>query len=303
MKMPVVSVQNMSVRFGDFDAVRDVSFDVGRGEIFGFLGANGAGKTTTIRVLCGLLPATDGRVIIDGIEFQPQYANDIKRRVGYMSQRFTLYEDLSVGENFDFVAALRSVEHGVYVARRNMLLNFIGFNQNLKTVVKDLPGGIKQAVALGVALIHDPAIVFLDEPTAGVAPHARMQFWKLIRELARGGKTIFVTTHYMDEAENCSRVALMRAGELIAIDTPDALKQKTFGDTMYGLRARVARPMMPIPDVIDIWQPYGAGFHLRFRDGVNVVAQLRKLKRDWEIVPMQPSLEDVFIKLVEGDGR
>ena len=303
MKMPVVSVQNMSVRFGDFDAVRDVSFDVERGEIFGFLGANGAGKTTTIRVLCGLLPATDGRVIIDGIEFQPQYANDIKRRVGYMSQRFTLYEDLSVGENFDFVAALRSVEHGVYVARRNMLLNFIGFNQNLKTVVKDLPGGIKQAVALGVALIHDPAIVFLDEPTAGVAPHARMRFWKLIRELARGGKTIFVTTHYMDEAENCSRVALMRAGELIAIDTPDALKQKTFGDTMYGLRARVARPMMPIPDVIDIWQPYGSGFHLRFRDGVNVVAQLRKLKRDWEIVPMQPSLEDVFIKLVEGDGR
>lgn len=303
MKMPVVSVQNMSVRFGDFDAVRDVSFDVGLGEIFGFLGANGAGKTTTIRVLCGLLPATDGRVIIDGIEFQPQYANDIKRRVGYMSQRFTLYEDLSVGENFDFVAALRSVEHGVYVARRDMLLNFIGFNQNLKTVVKDLPGGIKQAVALGVALIHDPAIVFLDEPTAGVAPHARMRFWKLIRELARGGKTIFVTTHYMDEAENCSRVALMRAGELIAIDTPDALKQKTFGDTMYGLRARVARPMMPIPDVIDIWQPYGAGFHLRFRDGVNVVAQLRKLKRDWEIVPMQPSLEDVFIKLVEGDGR
>lgn len=303
MKMPVVSVQNMSVRFGNFDAVRDVSFDVERGEIFGFLGANGAGKTTTIRVLCGLLPATDGRVIIDGIEFQPQYANDIKRRVGYMSQRFTLYEDLSVGENFDFVAALRSVEHGVYVARRNMLLNFIGFNQNLKTVVKDLPGGIKQAVALGVALIHDPAIVFLDEPTAGVAPHARMRFWKLIRELARGGKTIFVTTHYMDEAENCSRVALMRAGELIAIDTPDALKQKTFGDTMYGLRARVARPMMPIPDVIDIWQPYGAGFHLRFRDGVNVVAQLRKLKRDWEIVPMQPSLEDVFIKLVEGDGR
>ena len=303
MKMPVVSVQNMSVRFGDFDAVRDVSFDVERGEIFGFLGANGAGKTTTIRVLCGLLPATDGRVIIDGIEFQPQYANDIKRRVGYMSQRFTLYEDLSVGENFDFVAALRSVEHGVYVARRDMLLNFIGFNQNLKTVVKDLPGGIKQAVALGVALIHDPAIVFLDEPTAGVAPHARMRFWKLIRELARGGKTIFVTTHYMDEAENCSRVALMRAGELIAIDTPDALKQKTFGDTMYGLRARVARPMMPIPDVIDIWQPYGSGFHLRFRDGVNVVAQLRKLKRDWEIVPMQPSLEDVFIKLVEGDGR
>ncbi len=303
MKMPIVSVQNMSVRFGDFYAVRDVSFDVVRGEIFGFLGANGAGKTTTIRVLCGLLPASHGRVIIDGIEFKPQYVNDIKRRVGYMSQRFTLYNDLSVGENFEFAASLRGLSLREFVARRDTLLDFIGFNKNLKTVVHDLPGGIKQEVALCVALLHDPVIVFLDEPTAGVAPYVRRRFWNLISTLARAGKTIFVTTHYMDEAENCSRIALMRAGELIAIDSPAHLKWDTFGDTLFSLRAKRDKPIMPIPDVVDIWQPYGAGFHLRFRDGVNVASQLRKLKRDWDIVQIQPSLEDVFIKLVEGQSR
>lgn len=303
MKLPIVSVQNMSVKFGDFYAVHNVSFDVARGEIFGFLGANGAGKTTTIRVLCGLLPASRGRVIIDGIEFKPQYADDVKRRVGYMSQRFTLYNDLSVGENFEFAASLRGLGRREFVARRDVLLEFIGFNNKLKTVVHDLPGGIKQEVALCVALLHDPAIVFLDEPTAGVAPHSRMRFWKLINTLARAGKTIFVTTHYMDEAENCSRVALMRAGELIAIDSPQNLKRKTFGDTLFSLRAKRVKPIMPIPDVVDIWQPYGANFHLRFRDGVNVASQLRQLKRDWDIVQIQPSLEDVFIKLVEGQTR
>lgn len=303
MKMPIVSVHNMSVQFGDFYAVRDVSFDVARGEIFGFLGANGAGKTTTIRVLCGLLPATDGRVVIDGIEFHPRYANDIKRRVGYMSQRFTLYDDLSVAENFEFAASLRGLGHDEYVARQNILLDFIGFNRTLKAIVKNLPGGIKQEVALCVALLHDPSIIFLDEPTAGVASHARMRFWNLIHELVRAGKTIFVTTHYMDEAENCSRIALMRAGELIAIDSPENLKRKTFGDTLYSMRAKSKKPMLPVPDAVDIWQPYGSGFHLRFRDGIDVASHLRQLKRDWYIEQIRPSLEDVFIKLVEGQNR
>lgn len=303
MKIPIVSVQDMSVRFGDFYAVRDISFEVQRGEVFGFLGANGAGKTTTIRVLCGLLPATSGRVIIDGIDFKPAYTNDIKKRVGYMSQRFTLYNDLSVVENLDFAAALREVSREIYLTRREVLLDFIGWNRNLKTVVNDLPGGVKQEVALCVALLHDPSIVFLDEPTAGVAPHARMRFWKLIRELAQSGKTIFVSTHYMDEAENCSRIALMRAGELIAIDSPESLKRKTFGDTLYSLRARRKNPSMPLPDVVDIWQPYGANFHLRFRDGVHVASHLKRLQRDWEITQIAPSLEDVFIKLVEGQNR
>lgn len=303
MKDVVVSVQNMSVRFGDFYAVRNVSFDVQRGEIFGFLGANGAGKTTTIRVLCGLLPASSGQVCIDGINFVAGRENYVKQRVGYMSQRFTLYDELSVAENFDFAASLHGMTDNVYSERRKQLLNFIGFDRNQKTVVKNLPGGIKQEVALGVALLHDPAIVFLDEPTAGVAPIARMRFWHLINLLARGGKTVFVTTHYMDEAENCSRIALMRTGKLIAIDSPENLKRDTFGDSLYRMRAKNKYAMPPSPDVTDVWQPYGADFHLRFRDGVRVAPHLRKLRQEWEITQIAPSLEDVFIKLVEGQNR
>ena len=296
-----VSVRKMSVKFGDFFAVHDVSFDVPRGEIFGFLGANGAGKTTTIRVLCGLLPATSGQVFVDGLQFLPGREDDIKRRVGYMSQRFTLYNDLSVGENFDFAASLHAMDADSYLKRRAQLLGFIGFDRSLKTIVKNLPGGIKQEVALGVALLHNPAIVFLDEPTAGVAPHARMRFWKLIRLLADDGRTIFVTTHYMDEAENCARVALMRDGKIIAVDSPIELKRKTFGDTMFSLRARHKDAGPPPDDIIDIWQPYGGRFHMRFRDGVHAAAYLRRLRCDWEISQIQPSLEDVFIKLVEGN--
>ncbi len=299
----VVLVHNMSVKFGDFYAVRDVSFKVTQGEIFGFLGANGAGKTTTIRVLCGLIPATTGRVVINGIDFVRGQENLIKKQVGYMSQRFTLYNDLSVLENFDFAADLRQIDKSVYLARRNELLDFIGFNRNLKTVVKDLPGGIKQQVALCVSLLHNPAIVFLDEPTAGVVPNARMNFWNLIRQLASTGKTVFVTTHYMDEAENCNRIALMRAGELIAIDSPDALKKQTFGDMLYRLRPKRKYASQPTPDVIDMWQPYGASFHLKFKDKIKPGPYLRRLKKDWEIQQIQPSLEDVFIRLVEGQNR
>ncbi|MBD5388700.1 ABC transporter ATP-binding protein [bacterium] len=299
----MVDVQNLSVIFGDFYAVRDVSFRVARGEIFGFLGANGAGKTTTIRVLCGLIPASRGRVVIDGHIFTPGTQNVIKRMVGYMSQRFTLYDELTVSENFDFAAALRDVPRGVYDRRRADLLKFIGFDRDLRTVVRDLPGGIKQAVALGVALLHDPKIIFLDEPTAGVAPQSRMRFWQLIQKLAADGKTIFVTTHYMDEAENCHRIALMRAGELIAVDSPAALKRATFGDTLYNFTPRVKNPKMPAADRVDIFEPYGRHYHVRFRDGVNAAAEIRRYRRDFDIQKISPSLEDVFIRLVEGGNR
>ena len=303
MKKKIVEVKNMSVKFGDFVAVDDVSFEVGRGEIFGFLGANGAGKTTTIRVLCGLLPATSGVVFVDGVRFVSGQENKIKEKVGYMSQRFTLYNDLSVKENFDFAADLRDMNSRQYLNNRERLLNFIGFDRRLNVLVKDLPGGIKQEVALCVALIHQPLIVFLDEPTAGVAPTARLRFWQLIKELARSGITVFVTTHYMDEAENCSRIALMKDGRLIAIDSPDALKKKTFDGDLFSLRQKRKNPCRPLPDVVDVWQPYGANFHLRFRDGVDVAEQLRRLKQDWEISQITPSLEDVFIKLVEGKSK
>ncbi len=302
-KQALVDVKNLSVIFGKFYAVRDVSFRVNSGEIFGFLGANGAGKTTTIRVLCGLLPASRGDVTIYGHKFVPGQENVIKQMVGYMSQRFTLYNELSVRENFDFAASLRGLDHDWYMQRRSSLLKFIGFEHDLQTIVRDLPGGIKQEVALCVALLHDPKIIFLDEPTAGVAPRSRVRFWRLIKKLAADGKTVFVTTHYMDEAENCHRIALMRAGELIAIDSPAQLKKKTFGDTLYNFTPRVKNPPMPAADVLDICEPYGRHYHIRFRDGVDVPAEIRRHRRHFEITKISPSLEDVFIRLVEGANR
>lgn len=303
MTKKAVVVKNMSVKFDDFYAVRDISFDVSRGEIFGFLGANGAGKTTTIRVLCGLLPASSGVVIVDDVLFFQGRENEVKKKVGYMSQRFTLYDDLSVKENFDFAAALRNLTKKQYLEQRKKLLEFIGFDRNLRVVVKNLPAGLKQQIALCVALLHNPKIIFLDEPTAGVAPRARLNFWKLIKKLAKDGKTIFVTTHYMDEAENCGRIALMRDGRLIEIDSPENLKQKVFGDSLYRLRPRKKNPKMPDLDLLDMWQPYGASYHLHFKDSVRVAKYLRDLKSDWEISQVSPSLEDVFIKLVEEQNK
>lgn len=220
-----------------------------------------------------------------------------------MSQRFTLYDGLSVKENFDFAASLRGLGRAEYLANRGRLLDFIGFDADLNTVVKDLPGGIKQEVALCVSLLHDPKIVFLDEPTAGVAPVARNRFWRLIKDLAAAGKTVFVTTHYMDEAENCNRIALMRAGELIAVDTPAALKRATFGDTLYNFTPRGnVRILAPSSDM-EICEPYGRHWHVKFKDGVNAAAALRRYKSDFDIERIQPSLEDVFIRLVEGQNR
>ena len=302
MPKPIVDVKNLSVVFGDFYAVRDVSFAVYPGQIFGFLGANGAGKTTTIRVLCGLLPGTAGRVVIDGAEFIPGRENIIKQKVGYMSQRFTLYDELTVGENFDFAAAIRNVPRSEYVVRRNRLLKMIGFDDDLRRPVRTLPGGIKQQVALSVALLHEPKIIFLDEPTAGVAPVARMRFWEIIRALAADGKTVFVTTHYRDEAENCHRIALMRAGEIIASASPDELKRDTFGANMYNLTPRRANVAPPKGADLEMVEPYGRHFHIVFRHPP-VARRLAQLKRDFVVSQITPSLEDVFIKQVEGQTR
>lgn len=222
-----VDVKNLVIRFGDFNAVDDITFSVNRGEIFGFLGANGAGKTTTIRALCGLLVPTGGRVSVAGRGFDDGVAA-IKEKVGYMSQKFTLYNDMTVQENLNFTAALRKIPDDTRDKRVKELLEMVGFHESVRTLVRDLPGGVKQHLALVGAILHDPDIIFLDEPTAGVAPAARARFWALIRALAQKGKTIFVTTHYMDEAEHCERLALMRAGRIIALDTPKALKEKTF---------------------------------------------------------------------------
>ncbi len=222
-----VQVQDMSVKFGKFFAVNNISFQVKRGTIFGFLGANGAGKTTTIRVLCGLLTPTSGNVTVAGYNLNAGTEN-IKRQVGYMSQKFTLYNDLTVAENLNFIAALRKLDKVTYFRRREQLFDFVSFDRKIDTLVQDLPGGTKQHVSLAASLLHDPEIIFLDEPTAGVSPSARARFWLLINRLAANGKTVFVTTHYMDEAEQCQEIALMRDGKIVALDTPAKLKANTF---------------------------------------------------------------------------
>ncbi|MDG0816703.1 ABC transporter ATP-binding protein [Bdellovibrio svalbardensis] len=222
-----VEVKDLSVKYGDFYAVRNLSFAVERGDIFGFLGANGAGKTTTIRVLCGLILPTEGAAFVGGVNVQEEpFA--VKQKVGYMSQKFTLYDDMTVDENLAFTASLRKLEKGQFQNQKEMLLSFIHFNQSRSLMVRDLPGGVKQQVSLVASLLHDPEVVFLDEPTAGVSPAYRQRFWELIQQLAAAGKTVFVTTHYMDEAERCNRIALMRAGELIALDSPENLKKNSF---------------------------------------------------------------------------
>ncbi|WP_347359403.1 ABC transporter ATP-binding protein [Bdellovibrio sp.] len=227
--MNAVEVSGLSVQFGDFFAVRDISFTVATGEVFGFLGANGAGKTTTIRVLCGLLLPSHGEARVCGLDVLTR-SFEVKKKVGYMSQKFTLYDDMTVKENLEFTSSLRKMDSQKFRQQKEKLLTMIRFKTSEDVLVKDLPGGIKQQVSLVSAVLHDPEIVFLDEPTAGVSPAFRQRFWNLIRELAREGKTVFVTTHYMDEAEQCGRIALMRSGELIALDSPLGLKQKSFPD-------------------------------------------------------------------------
>ncbi len=303
----LVEVRDLTVRFGDFEAVRHVSFAVDGGEIFGFLGANGAGKTTTIRVLCGILPPTSGAVRIGGVELSAD-PMAIKTQVGYMSQRFTLYDDLTVAENLEFVAGLRRMKRAEFRRRREELLGFIGFDRNLATLVRDLPGGVKQQVSLAAAVMHDPAVVFLDEPTAGVTPAARNRFWSLIRALAGAGKCMFVTTHYMDEAEHCGRIALMRAGEIIALDRPAALKERTFPHGVIELAPRVphaAAGLAPIrerPDVATV-QPYGLRYHAFIRDPAGWSRLEPALGEYFTVSRIAPSLEDVFIELVEGRNR
>lgn len=303
MSNPIVDVHNLSVKFGDFYAVKNISFAVSRGEIFGFLGANGAGKTTTIRVLCGLLPASEGEVFIDGVKFVAGKENLIKQKVGYMSQRFTLYDDLSIKENMDFAAGIRRLNKHEYEQQRQKLLDFIDFKQNLSTVVKDLPDGVKQEIALCQALLHNPKIVFLDEPTAGVAPSARFRFWQLIRALADSGKTIFVTTHYMDEAENCGRIALMRSGELIENDSPAKLKAKTFSRQMHNLTPLSSGAKLPNRADFAVWEPYGQHYHAVFKDDAAEARLLSELKQSYNVEKISPSLEDVFIRVVEGANR
>jgi drug efflux transport system ATP-binding protein len=220
-----VVTRDLFRRFGDFIAVDHVTLTVNRGEIFGFLGPNGAGKSTTIRILCGLLKPTSGEALVGGLSVNT-HSEQIKQSIGYMSQKFSLYDDLTVEENLDFYAGIYSVPGNLRAERKEKVLRMAGLLQKKETLTRLLSGGWKQRLALGCAILHDPPIVFLDEPTSGVDPIARRTFWDLIYELSAEGHTVFVSTHYMEEAEYCHRLAFMYRGAMIALDTPEALKSK-----------------------------------------------------------------------------
>ena len=226
-----VITKHLTHRFGKFTAVNDVNLDVKKGEIFGFLGANGAGKTTTIRILCGLLKATEGRVIVNGIDGVKQ-PEKIKRCLGYMSQKFSLYEDLKVKDNMIFFGGVYGLPNKQLKKRIKQVAQPIGLDHLLQRTVNGLPTGWKQRLALACAILHDPKIIFLDEPTGGVDPLSRRRFWEFIYYLAEKGKTVFVTTHYMDEAEYCHRIAIMYRGRILTTNTPSQIRQLTGKKTL-----------------------------------------------------------------------
>src|SRR5215203_5650998 len=242
-----ITVNNLTKKFGDFTAVDDISFEVSKGEIFGFLGANGAGKTTAMRMLCGLLIPTSGKAAVAGFDVYKQTEN-IKKNIGYMSQKFSLYEDLTVKENIRFYAGIYGMSDAFIKEKTPGVLKHLHLEQEANKLVKSLPLGWKQKLAFSVAIFHEPGIVFLDEPTGGVDPVTRREFWNMIYEAADKGTTIFVTTHYMDEAEYCNRVSIMVDGRIEALDTPSKLKQTYNAATMDEVFLMLARKAVRAAD-------------------------------------------------------
>lgn len=240
MRETVIKTEELTKRYGDFVAAGDISFEVYRGEIFGFLGANGAGKTTAMRMLCGLSTPTSGQASVAGYDVHTQ-TELIKKNIGYMSQKFSLYEDLTVMENIRFFGGIYGLSNRQIKEKGLALIERLGMQKVAKTLVKRLPLGWKQKLAFSVALLHDPKVVFLDEPTGGVDPVTRRQFWDLIYEAANRGVTIFVTTHYMDEAEYCNRISIMVDGKIEALDTPANLKMKFNAASMDEVFYALAR--------------------------------------------------------------
>lgn len=229
-----ISVRGLTKKFGDFTAVDHISFDVAKGEIFGFLGANGAGKTTAMRILCGLSRPTAGEGTVAGFDIRTRQ-EDIKKHIGYMSQRFSLYPDLKVGENIELFGGIYGLNDKQIAQKRESMLERLGLEKAEKMYVRDMPLGWKQKLAFSIAMIHNPEILFLDEPTGGVDPKTRRSFWDMINEAADSGMTVFVTTHYMDEVEYCDRVSIMVDGRIETLDSPAALKEKYGTDDMDGV--------------------------------------------------------------------
>jgi ABC-2 type transport system ATP-binding protein len=241
MNPKVITVQNLVKKFGSFIANDNLNFEVSGGEIFGFLGANGAGKTTTIRILSGLSKPSSGKVQVAGFDAYTQ-TELIKKNIGYMCQKFSLYEDLTVKENITLYGGIYGMSESLIRERTQELLEKLHFQQFENRLIAELPLGLRQKLAFSVAVLHEPKIVFLDEPTGGVDPITRRQFWEMIYETASRGITVFVTTHYMDEAEYCDRISIMNEGKIVALDTPEELKKKYGAATVEEVFIKIARP-------------------------------------------------------------
>lgn len=309
-KSAAVVAHDLERRFGSFVAVNKVSFEVARGEIFGFLGPNGAGKSTTIRMLSGILAPTGGSGTVAGFDIRTE-TEKIKARIGYMSQKFSLYEDLTVEENIDFYSGIYQVPARLKAERKAWVLQMAGLTEHRRSRTGQLSAGWKQRLALGCAVVHEPEIVFLDEPTSGVDPISRRQFWDLIYDLTAKGVTVFVTTHYLDEAEHCHRLALMHAGRLAALGTVSELKRIFRGRAIVEVRTpapmAALRALESLP-IVEKSSPFGTALHVWLKPGVLDTAPLRErldaagLAADaFEFV--QPSLEDVFMDVVEREER
>jgi ABC-2 type transport system ATP-binding protein len=301
-----VEVEKLVKRFGDFVAVDHISFAVKRGEIFGFLGPNGAGKSTTIRILCGLLSPTGGRARVGGFDVAGE-PESIKKTIGYMSQRFSLYDDLTVEENIEFFSGIYGVPDALRRERKEHVLRMAGLEEKRRTMTRLLAGGWKQRLALGCAILHQPPILFLDEPTSGVDPIARRGFWDLIYQLAEAGNTIFVSTHYMDEAEYCHRLALMYRGRIIALGPPSELKEALRSRTLVQLDSSDPLESMKALEgregILDV-AVFGGGLHVSVQDPATAAPRIRRALeqrgigiRKLEVI--QPSMEDVFVAMIE----
>jgi len=301
-----VKVDNLEKKFGNFTAVNHINFEVKEGEIFGFLGPNGAGKSTTIRMLCGIYTPTSGSGTVGGFDIIKEQ-HKIKEHIGYMSQKFSLYDDLTVEENIDFYSSIYNIPSGEREARKNETIKLAGIEDFRKNLTGTLSGGWKQRLAIGCAIIHQPKIIFLDEPTSGVDPITRSNFWKIIKDMAASGKTVFVTTHYMDEAENCNRLVMIYHGTMIAMGSPEEMKTKIMKNEILEVimpHAEQYLEKIARLDSVKETALFGVNIHAVVHEAQKATSALKSLFEQegvprYSINKIMPSLEDVFVALVE----
>jgi ABC-2 type transport system ATP-binding protein len=305
-----VEVNDLVKTFGSFVAVDHISFQVHRGEVFGFLGPNGAGKSTTIRMLCGLLRPTSGQGHVESLDVMTQ-SEEIKEIIGYMSQQFSLYEDLTVEENIDFYSGIYKIPSPKARERKEWVLEMAGLTERRKSLTRTLATGWKQRLALGCAIINEPPVLFLDEPTSGVDPISRRQFWDLIYTLSGRGVTVFVTTHYMDEAENCHRLALIHRGRLTAMGSPQELRKRVMDQAVLAL---VGPKVLEWMDGLEKLEPcvevavFGNALHITVDDVGEATREIRRFLanrsiREFHLERIEPSLEDVFVSFIRREER